>query len=96
MQINLLRQILINALGRGMPNVVRFIIGAFPIFLGYALFGMLYFSEDTQRVTKIAQQSHSSQFANLDEASITLFSLQNGDDLQNTFRSTNQHAIVGR
>jgi hypothetical protein len=33
-----------------MPNVLRFIVGAFPMFIGYALFGMLLFSEDTERV----------------------------------------------
>lgn len=33
-----------------MPNVLRFIVGAFPMFIGYALFGMLLFAEDTERV----------------------------------------------
>eukprot|EP00027_Filamoeba_sp_ATCC50430_P015070 CAMPEP_0168574860 /NCGR_PEP_ID=MMETSP0413-20121227/19332_1 /TAXON_ID=136452 /ORGANISM="Filamoeba nolandi, Strain NC-AS-23-1" /LENGTH=737 /DNA_ID=CAMNT_0008608283 /DNA_START=381 /DNA_END=2594 /DNA_ORIENTATION=- len=76
--------VLMLALGRGMPNVVRFIISAIPIFLGYALFGVLYFSEDTQR------------FSNLDEAMVTLFGLQNGDDVQATFRATNAHVFVSR
>jgi len=68
--------VLIKALGNGLPFVFRFIIGALPMFLGYAIFGMLLFSEYTER------------FASLDEAAITLFALQNGDDLQNTFRTT--------
>ncbi len=42
--------VLIKALGNGLPFVFRFIIGAFPMFLGYALFGMLLFSEFTERV----------------------------------------------
>ncbi len=31
---------------------IRFIVGAFPIFIGYALFGTLYFSTVTERVSK--------------------------------------------
>jgi len=76
--------VLIHALGRGMPNVMRFIVSASPIFMGYCLFGVIYFSEDTQR------------FQNLDQASLTLFSLQNGDDIQNSIRSTDVHWIISR
>lgn len=43
-------QLLIKALGRGVPNVIRFIISALPMFIGYALFGMLLFAQDTERV----------------------------------------------
>jgi len=45
---------------------------------------MLFFSQDTER------------FASLDEASLTLFSCMNGDDLQNSIRSTDGHPIVSR
>eukprot|EP01117_Protostelium_nocturnum_P013265 TRINITY_DN4940_c0_g1_i1.p1 TRINITY_DN4940_c0_g1~~TRINITY_DN4940_c0_g1_i1.p1 ORF type:complete len:777 (+),score=184.20 TRINITY_DN4940_c0_g1_i1:136-2466(+) len=75
--------VLISALGRGLPNVIRFLISALPIFIGYALFGLLYFSTDTIR------------FSSFREAAITLFGLQNGDDIQNTLRSTEPHATVG-
>jgi hypothetical protein len=36
------------------------------------------------------------KFSTLGEAAVTLFSLQNGDDIQATFRSTNAHVVVGR
>jgi hypothetical protein len=49
--VDFMSQILINALGHGLPNVARFLLGAFPIFVGYALFGMLYFSQVSGRVT---------------------------------------------
>lgn len=43
-------QVLIRALGAGMPTVGRFIVGVIPLFLGYALFGTLLFAEDSARV----------------------------------------------
>eukprot|EP01114_Cavostelium_apophysatum_P002383 TRINITY_DN12120_c0_g1_i1.p1 TRINITY_DN12120_c0_g1~~TRINITY_DN12120_c0_g1_i1.p1 ORF type:complete len:447 (+),score=52.67 TRINITY_DN12120_c0_g1_i1:110-1342(+) len=76
--------ILIRALGKGMPQVFRFIVGVAPFFIGYALFGMLYFSDITQR------------FENLDTSVITLFGLQNGDEVQATLRSTTEYTLVSR
>jgi hypothetical protein len=42
--------VILGALKRAMPNITRFLVGAIPIFTGYALFGVLNFSKDTQRV----------------------------------------------
>ncbi|PRP83576.1 hypothetical protein PROFUN_09125 [Planoprotostelium fungivorum] len=75
--------VLISALGRGLPNIMRFLVSAVPIFFGYCFFGILYFSEDTIR------------FSSLGQAAVTLFGLQNGDDIQVTLRSIAPHAIVG-
>ncbi|GAM28842.1 hypothetical protein SAMD00019534_120180 [Acytostelium subglobosum LB1] len=75
---------LVRALGMGLPTVLRFSAGSLPIFIGFALFGLMYFSET------------SSRFSTFGEAIVTLFGLQNGDDIQSTFRSTEKSPIVSR
>lgn len=64
---------IVLTLGRAVPRVGRFVMGVIPIFLGYALFGMLYFGE------------HSERFGSLGLAMITLFSVLNGDVMRETF-----------
>jgi len=76
--------VLVRALGQGLPTVARFLVSAFPIFIGYALFGLLVFSQDSPR------------FSSLDQSALTLFGLQNGDDIQATIRSTASHPVVAR
>ncbi|PRP87342.1 hypothetical protein PROFUN_01604 [Planoprotostelium fungivorum] len=75
--------VLISALARGVPNVARFLISAAPIFIGYIIFSVMYFSETSVR------------FATFEEAAVTLFGLQNGDDIQATFRTILSSPIVG-
>eukprot|EP01133_Synstelium_polycarpum_P006725 gene6725-7818_t len=75
---------LITALGKGLPTILRFSAGSLPIFIGFALFGLMYFSE------------HSSRFSTFGEATVTLFGLQNGDDIQATFRATEKNLYVSR
>ncbi|EFA76477.1 mucolipin [Heterostelium album PN500] len=75
---------LIRALGSGLPTILRFSAGSLPIFIGFALFGLMYFSET------------SSRFSSIGEAMVTLFGLQNGDDIQSTFRATEKSPIVSR
>jgi hypothetical protein len=65
--------LLITSLRKGFPNVVRFIIGALPILIGYALCGMLLFGS----YTKFFQGLHNSL--------VTLFASANGDALHDTF-----------
>lgn len=65
--------VLILTLKRGTPRVVRFVLGVLPVFLGYAIFGVAYFS------------SSSASFASLDSASVTLFCLLNGDVIHDVF-----------
>jgi hypothetical protein len=65
--------VLILTLKKGTPRVLRFVIGIMPIFVGYALFGVALFSP------------YSDHFASMDDASVTLFSLLNGDDIHSVF-----------
>eukprot|EP00301_Raphidiophrys_heterophryoidea_P004444 c11928_g1_i1.p1 GENE.c11928_g1_i1~~c11928_g1_i1.p1 ORF type:complete len:597 (-),score=143.13 c11928_g1_i1:87-1877(-) len=66
---------LILALKQGTPGVVRFAVGAAPVFVGYALFGVVFFGADTNK------------FQDLDYACATLFSLLNGDSVLDIFNA---------
>jgi hypothetical protein len=65
--------VLILTLKKGTPRVLRFVVGILPIFVGYAIFGVAIFSP------------YSDYFASMDDASVTLFALLNGDDIHNIF-----------
>ena len=65
--------VLITTLRKGMPRVARFLIGVLPVFLGYAMFGVAFFS------------TASDNFATVDAACVTLFSLLNGDVVHDIF-----------
>lgn len=54
-------------------RTTMFLVVVSPIFIGYALFGMLNFSQ------------YSSRFRNFDESCVSLFSLLLGDDIHDTF-----------
>eukprot|EP00301_Raphidiophrys_heterophryoidea_P005435 c12282_g1_i4.p1 GENE.c12282_g1_i4~~c12282_g1_i4.p1 ORF type:complete len:381 (+),score=97.12 c12282_g1_i4:1184-2326(+) len=76
---------LILALKRGTPGVLRFAVGAVPMFVGFSLFGVVFFGADT------------SMFENFDNACATLFSLLNGDSVLLIFDSLYvTNPIVGR
>ncbi|MES1916401.1 MAG: hypothetical protein MHM6MM_008223, partial [Cercozoa sp. M6MM] len=64
---------LIMTLKLGTPRVGRFLLGVLPIFMGYAFFGVAYFS------------GYSHLFADLDASSVTLFALLNGDVIHDVF-----------
>jgi len=76
--------VLISALQRVFPNALRFLLGALPVFIGFALFGVAYFSETSLR------------FSTFGRACVTLFGLQNGDDVQGTFMDTSSDMLVSR
>eukprot|EP00240_Pyramimonas_obovata_P006555 CAMPEP_0118941710 /NCGR_PEP_ID=MMETSP1169-20130426/34471_1 /TAXON_ID=36882 /ORGANISM="Pyramimonas obovata, Strain CCMP722" /LENGTH=162 /DNA_ID=CAMNT_0006886539 /DNA_START=1 /DNA_END=486 /DNA_ORIENTATION=- len=59
---------------RGLPVVLRFIVGSFPVFMGFACLGLSLYSE------------HSIKFNSLRNSLMTLFSLMNGDVLLETVR----------
>eukprot|EP00762_Andalucia_godoyi_P003962 ANDGO_05616.mRNA.1 hypothetical protein len=61
--------LLILTVRRGMPNVVRFIIGTAPIFIGYTVLGTVLFGPYTRF------------FADFDQAAVTLFAVLNGDEI---------------
>eukprot|EP00299_Pterocystis_sp_00344_P000069 c10021_g1_i1.p1 GENE.c10021_g1_i1~~c10021_g1_i1.p1 ORF type:complete len:716 (+),score=156.34 c10021_g1_i1:24-2171(+) len=64
---------LILTLKNGTPGVLRFAVGAAPVFVGYALFGVVYFGADTEL------------FDTVDNACATLFALLNGDSVLQIF-----------
>jgi len=76
--------VLLSTLQRGIPNVMRFTVGVFPIFMGFALFGLLYFAETSGR------------FSSFGEVCVTLIGLQLGDDIQGTFRQSETELIISR
>jgi len=77
--------VLITTLKRGAPRVARFLVGVMPVFLGYSLFGVAFFA------------STSIRFASLDLASVTLFSLLNGDVIHDVFDELHpSHPIMSR
>ena len=64
---------LIVTLKTSSPRVLAFLVGVLPIFLGFACFGVAYFS------------TYSEKFSNVDQASVTLFALLNGDVIHDVF-----------
>eukprot|EP00300_Choanocystis_sp_HF-7_P012272 c17816_g1_i2.p1 GENE.c17816_g1_i2~~c17816_g1_i2.p1 ORF type:complete len:395 (+),score=73.09 c17816_g1_i2:1254-2438(+) len=66
---------LVLTLKNATPGVIRFTVGAAPLFVGYALFGVVYFGPDSEL------------FANFPSAGVTLFSLLNGDSVLAIFTS---------
>eukprot|EP00698_Gefionella_okellyi_P009876 TRINITY_DN2533_c0_g1_i1.p1 TRINITY_DN2533_c0_g1~~TRINITY_DN2533_c0_g1_i1.p1 ORF type:complete len:603 (+),score=99.22 TRINITY_DN2533_c0_g1_i1:30-1811(+) len=65
--------LLMNTLRTALPTVLRYLTNIAPLFFGYALFGVAFFG------------SCDKQFGTLDSASVTLFSLLNGDEIAATF-----------
>ena len=67
--------LLIKTLKRGTPRAFKFVVGSFPILMGYALLGTVLFG------------GYSDKFATLDGSFVTLFALMNGDIIDDTFQS---------
>ncbi|CAI5704190.1 unnamed protein product [Peronospora effusa] len=63
----------------GTPRVLQFLLGVSPIFVGYALFGTIYFGNKIE------------EFGTLSASMITLFSLMNGDIIMDTFDAMELH-----
>ncbi|ETV88852.1 hypothetical protein, variant 2 [Aphanomyces astaci] len=66
-------------LKRGAPQVVEFLIGVCPLFVGYVLFGTIMFGATVPR------------FAGMAATATTLFALANGDEIRDTFVSLPWH-----
>ena len=64
---------LILTLRKSAPRVLAFLVGVMPVFLGFAYFGVAYFSIG------------SNLFADVDHASVALFALLNGDVIHDVF-----------
>ncbi|KAJ5068806.1 hypothetical protein M0811_12227 [Anaeramoeba ignava] len=65
--------LLILTLRKAIPNLLRFLAGTFPLFIGYAYMGTLYFG------------NYCEYFATIDQACVTLFAVLNGDVVRDTF-----------
>jgi len=80
--------VLVVAFRKGLPGVTRLVVSAFPIILGYTLFGMVTFSE------------LSDNFDSFDHSFAALFSTINGDSLYSRFiaitPASTVHKIVAR
>eukprot|EP01061_Rhynchopus_euleeides_P028677 TRINITY_DN4678_c1_g2_i1.p1 TRINITY_DN4678_c1_g2~~TRINITY_DN4678_c1_g2_i1.p1 ORF type:complete len:706 (+),score=276.81 TRINITY_DN4678_c1_g2_i1:107-2224(+) len=67
--------LLMKTLRRGAPKALRFTLGCFPILMGYALCGTVMFG------------GYADRFGTLDDSFVVLFSLMNGDIVDETFAS---------
>lgn len=65
--------VVVTTLSRGLPRVAAFCVGAIPIFMAYALFGMVYFGDASGR------------FGNFVDSAVSLFAIVNGDILRESY-----------
>lgn len=75
---------LVLTLQIGLPRVLRFLMGVFPVLMAYALVGIVFFS----RVTTF--------FGTFGSSLITLFAVMNGDEMADSFNQVvGEFPIVG-
>jgi len=70
-----------------LSRVSSMLLSALPIFSAYCIFGVVVFSQ------------YSDRFSSLDKTAVSLFALLNGDDIHDTFRDLDDHypfALVSR
>ncbi|CCI48273.1 unnamed protein product [Albugo candida] len=67
------------------PRVTKFLIGVFPLFFGYTLFGTIYFGSQVE------------EFGTITSSMVTLFAVMNGDVVLDTFETLSSHSfnIIG-
>ncbi|KAJ0408805.1 hypothetical protein P43SY_000701 [Pythium insidiosum] len=75
LRVNTRFHILGLTLTRGLPRVAQFLVGVFPIFVGYVLFGTIMFGAKVPR------------FQSAGTTATTLFSVANGDEIHDTFNA---------
>lgn len=76
--------VLISMLKKSAPRISQFLMGVFPLFIGYALLAMVSFGDNVDR------------FGDLLETLTTLFSVVNGDIIYETFSSLSDFGIAGQ
>jgi len=64
------------------PFVTKFVVGCFPLFFGYVLFGLSFLS------------NHTPKFSGFGQAVVTLWSVLNGDWLYDNFQDSFQYSPV--
>lgn len=72
-QHNTVFYVLILTLRKATPRLLRFLVGILPIFIGFDLFGVVFFAPYTD------------YFADMSNGAITLFALLNGDVIHDVF-----------
>lgn len=75
---------IISTLKNATPRVGQFLIGVLPIFIGYALLGMVCFGDEVDR------------FGDITQTLKTLFSVVNGDVIYDTFNAVSFMGIGGQ
>jgi len=75
--------LVISSVATGLPNVLRFTLGCFPIYVGYALFGSLCFGD------------YSEKFSTIGNSFETLFCVLNGDVILETFNEVAIYSPLG-
>lgn len=65
--------LLIGTLRRGLPNIFRFFVGTFPIYVGFLMFGIVMFGDIATR------------FDGTINGAIALFAVLNGDSIRETY-----------
>lgn len=83
-QVNARFQILGLTLRRGLPRVMQFLAGVFPIFVGFVLFGTVMFGAKVPR------------FQTASATATTLFSVANGDEIHDTFNDVAYTPWIGQ
>ncbi|TDH66880.1 uncharacterized protein CCR75_003387 [Bremia lactucae] len=84
LQENARFQILGLTLKRGLPRVIQFLVGVFPIFVGFVLFGTVMFGSRVPR------------FQSASTTATTLFSVANGDEIHDTFNDVAYTPWIGQ
>uniref|UniRef100_A0A7S1KQV2 Polycystin cation channel PKD1/PKD2 domain-containing protein n=1 Tax=Percolomonas cosmopolitus TaxID=63605 RepID=A0A7S1KQV2_9EUKA len=73
---------LVLALTRALPSIIRFIIGSFPIFLAFSVCATILFGQ------------YADYFEDLDDSSVTLFAVLNGDAMHDVFDMLFGHNVI--
>ncbi|KAL3664480.1 hypothetical protein V7S43_010234 [Phytophthora oleae] len=84
LQVNTRFHILGLTLQRGLPRVMRFLVGVLPIFVGFVLFGTVMFGAKVPR------------FQSASATATTLFSVANGDEVHDTFNDVAYTPWIGQ
>jgi hypothetical protein len=70
-----------ETISRALPNVLRYLLGVVPIFLGFLFFGLCMFWR-------------SERFSNTSNSMISLFAILNGDSVMDSFRDLSSFSFL--
>ena len=76
---------LVLTLRKGIPRVMRFLLGVLPVFMAFTMFSVVYFAATAPR------------FGDVATAAVTLFAVLNGDVVRETFMTLMEfHPVMGQ